>query len=144
MAVPSVYSGEEIKELIPQRPPILMVGAFAAVSETVADSSLYVADDNFFCYGGFLAEPGIMEHIAQTASALAGYSAKLRGLTTGLGYIGEIKKARIAQLPPAGSTIKTHIEFVSETLGITLLTAITEIEGGGEVCSCTMKISMKE
>lgn len=139
----SHYTGDGIKELIPQRPPIMMVDEFSSDDENNADTGLHVNADNFFCYNDKLQEPGLIEHIAQSASALAGFNAIKRGEVSGLGYIGEVKKCTIYMLPSVGSALRTHIQILSETLGISLLKAETEADGTA-VCSCMMKISMKQ
>ena len=105
MELRSRYTGEDLKELIPQREPILMVDDFSPLSENAADSALTIKADNF--------------------------------------YIGDVKKCTIAQLPAAGNTIRTHIEILSETMGISLLQAETRNENGELVCACSMKISVK-
>lgn len=68
--------GEDIKRLIPQRNPMLMVDEFEVLDEQTAHTALTVRPDNMFLYrNGELPESGLIEHIAQSASALAGYQA---------------------------------------------------------------------
>lgn len=143
MELRSRYTGEYLKELIPQREPILMVDDFSPLSENAADSALTIKADNFFCLENKLAEPGLIEHIAQSASALSGFNALKLKKDPAIGYIGDVKKCTIAQLPAAGNTIRTHIEILSETMGISLLQAETRNENGELVCACSMKISVK-
>ena len=58
-----------IEALIPQRDPILMVDELLEASDDAATTSLTVRDDNFFLdEEGKLAETGLIEHIAQSAS----------------------------------------------------------------------------
>jgi 3-hydroxymyristoyl/3-hydroxydecanoyl-(acyl carrier protein) dehydratases len=134
--------GEGIKELIPQRFPIMMVDTFYGATDTEADTGLTVADDNMFCSDGFFMEPGLVEHIAQSASAFAGYKAKIKNEPTPIGFIGEVKKFRINFLPRSGDKLCTHIRIISEVLGVSLLTAETVV--GEEVAAqCQMKIFIK-
>ena len=66
----------DIKSLIPQREPILLVDALVGVEGGAVRTRLTVRRDNCFVGGdGLLAEPGLVEHIAQSASAFAGYKA---------------------------------------------------------------------
>ena len=138
----SEIKGDGIKELIPQRFPIMMVDTFYGATDTEADTGLTVADDNLFCSGGFFLEPGLVEHIAQSASAFAGYKAKVRNEPTPIGFIGEVKKFRINFLPRSGDKLRTHIRIISEVLGVSLLTAETMV--GEEIAAqCQMKIFIK-
>jgi predicted hotdog family 3-hydroxylacyl-ACP dehydratase len=136
--------GEGIKELIPQRDPIMMLDVFdgATATDTEADTGLTLTDDNLFCSEGFFQEPGLIEHIAQSASALAGYKAKIKNKSTPVGFIGEVKKFRIHFLPRSSDVLCTHIRIVSEVLGISLITAETRVNDA-VAAQCQMKIYIK-
>ena len=67
----AVIQGEGILNLIPQRPPIVMVDSFFGFEENRSYSGLTVTTDNLFCEAGRLQEPGIIEHIAQSAAAVS-------------------------------------------------------------------------
>ena len=80
----------EITRLIPQREPILMVDRLERVEGDSAGTLFLIRDDNFFLEGKRLAEVGIVEHIAQSASALFGYKALQAGVSEPeVRYIGE-------------------------------------------------------
>ncbi|MDR2773615.1 MAG: hydroxymyristoyl-ACP dehydratase [Tannerella sp.] len=131
-----------IRELILQREPIIMLDAFYGATESEADTGFVVSDDNLFCSDGYLMEPGVVEHIAQSASAFAGYKAKAGNMPTPVGYIAEVKNFRIHFLPHVGDCLRTHIHIVSEILGVSLLTAETKVEEE-VVARCRMKIFIK-
>jgi predicted hotdog family 3-hydroxylacyl-ACP dehydratase len=134
--------GEGIKELIPQREPIVMVDTLYGATESEADTGLTVADGNLFCSDGYFTEPGLVEHIAQSVSAFAGYRAKTENRPVPLGLIGEVKKFRIHFMPRAGDRLRTHIRILSEAFGVFLLTAETEVNG--EIAAlCQMKMFIK-
>ncbi|HCC53219.1 MAG TPA: hydroxymyristoyl-ACP dehydratase [Porphyromonadaceae bacterium] len=134
--------GEGIKELIPQRDPIIMIDTFYGATDSEADTGLTVSDNNLFHSEGCLMEPGLIEHIAQSASAYAGYKAKVKNEPTPVGYIAEVKKFRIHFLPHTGDELRTHIRIISEALGVSLLSAETKVNG--EVAAqCQMKIYIK-
>lgn len=133
----------DIRELIPQRPPILLVDGLESVEGDTAVSTLTVGADNCFTdEDGLLAEAGVVEHIAQSASALAGYKAVQAGATAPpVGYIGEVKKFRLHRLPRMGEVLRTTVSFGTEVEGVTLLSA--ETRAGEELIASTqMKISM--
>ena len=61
--------GEEVFRLIPQRPPMVMVDVLYSADETGGQTGLTVSASNVFCISGHLAEPGLIEHSAQSAAA---------------------------------------------------------------------------
>ena len=134
--------GKAIMELIPQRDPMIMIDAFYDATASEADTGLTIHKDNLFCRDGLFEEPGLIEHIAQSASAFAGYKARLANLSTPTGLIGEIKKCRIYFLPQAGNVLHTHIRILSEALGVSLLAAETTVNGE-VIVRCQMKIFVK-
>ena len=139
-----LFEGEGIKELIPQRDPIMMVDAFYTADEMCCDTGLLIKEDNIFCENGELLEPGLIEHIAQSASAFAGYKEKLKNSENPpVGYIGEIKKFKLVRRPKAGERVLTHIQTVSEIMNVSLIK--TEAKVNDEVvASCQMKIFIRE
>ena len=131
-----------ILELIPQRDPMIMIDVFYGATESEAGTGLTITEDNFFCSDGLFEEPGLVEHIAQSASAFAGYKARLANQPTPLGMIGEVKKCRIHFLPRTGDDLRTHIRILSEALGVSLLAAETKVNGEIAV-RCQMKIFIR-
>ena len=83
-----IISGEGILNLIPQRPPIVMVDSFCGIEDDCSYSGLTVTDDNIFCQEGKLQEAGIIEHIAQSAAARIGYIYLQKNEPVPLGFIG--------------------------------------------------------
>ncbi|MDR1724194.1 MAG: hydroxymyristoyl-ACP dehydratase [Tannerella sp.] len=116
-----------INDLIPQREPMIMLDAFFWATDSEACTGLTVADDNLFCGEGFFTEPGLIEHIAQSASAFAGYQAKIAGRPVPIGLIGEVKKFRINFLPCTNSKLCTHLRIISEVFNVTLISAETKV-----------------
>ncbi len=138
-----VVRGEEIYGLIPQRPPVLEVDTVWEISESSAETGLSVSADNIFVSGGKLRENGIIEHVAQSAAAFAGYDIWRQGLSPRLGYIAEIKKFHIEALPPVGATLRTRLDVRSNDGGMTLLQAKV-LSDGEEIASGQMKIYLKD
>lgn len=138
-----LYKGEQIKDLIPQRFPIMMVDTMYDANETECISGLTIAQDNFFCVDGYFLEPGLIEHIAQSASAHAGVKAKMKNEETSVGYIGEVKKFKLGSKPKVGSSLVTTIRIVSEVQNVSLIKAETKV-GDEVVASCQMKIFIRE
>lgn len=116
-----------IMQLIPQREPILMVDELLRVDGEQASTCFTVSSQNIFLDDeGNLEESGIIEHIAQSASAFAGYKAIMAGAAEPpVGYIGEVKKFRCYHRPKVGNCLRTFITLGVEVNGVTLLTAKT-------------------
>ena len=138
-----LLKGEQIKEFIPQREPIVMVDTLYSITETGCTTGLTVLPDNLFCEEGFFTEPGLIEHIAQSASVFAGYNAKHKNKPAPIGFIGDVKKYETFELPKVGDELVTSIRILSEVMNITLLAAETKV-GDRMIAGCQMKIFIKE
>ncbi len=135
--------GEELYQLIPQRNPVVMVDTFFCADEESAETGLHVQSGNLFCEGNLLREPGLIEHVAQSAAAFAGYAPYTRGEQPKLGFIGEVKKFKITRLPHVGEFLHTRLRILGEAAGVTLIAAETTSEEE-TVANCQMKIFIKE
>ncbi len=131
-----------IKQLIPQRSPIMMVDELLCVNGDEAQCRLTVREDNFFLEAdGLIAEVGIIEHIAQSASAFAGYRAIDAGATEPpVGYIGEVKNFHLSQRPAVGDVLITTITMGPTVDGVTIISGECKREDGEAVADTRMKI----
>lgn len=129
----------KITDLIPQRPPIVMVDQFLELKESLSWTEFTVKEDNLFVEEGEMSECGIIEHIAQSAAARVGFVYQEKGETVPIGYIGSINHFKINRLPHVGEQLKTSIEMIQEVFNISLVEAKCTVEGI-ELASCRMKI----
>ena len=139
-----MFKDINVLELLPQRPPFVMVDNLTDYSETQSTCCLTVRADNVFFEKGCLTAPGLIEHIAQTCAARLGYY-NCYILKTGvrLGFIGEVKDLCILRLPREGELIETTITVLQEIFDVTLVTA--EVRVGKEVIVTTrLKIAQDE
>ena len=121
-----LYQGEDIKKLIPQRDPIMMVDALVSAEGDVCKTELGVRESNFFIEDDqLMSEP----HIAQSASAFAGYRCVVKGEPAPVGYIGEVKKFHCYRRPAIGDVLSTTITMGAEVNGITIITGETTVNG---------------
>ena len=139
----AIIHGVGILELIPQRPPIVMVDSFFGIEENCSYSGLTVTSDNIFCEAGKLQEPGIIEHIAQSAAARIGFIYTRQGAQVPLGFIGSVDKLRIYDLPEVGMKLFTEITVVQEVFDITLIAAQVKADEK-LIAECRMKIFIKK
>ena len=131
-----------ITQYIPQRFPIVMIHNLLEASDTHAVTELEVGEDNVFVSDGFLAEPGMVENIAQTAAVHIGYQCSLKNVPIPIGYIAAIKDLQIMQLPPVNTKIRTTIAITNKVLELTVVEGKIEFEGQ-VLASCEMRIFAK-
>ncbi len=131
-------SGEDIKRLIPQRYPFMMVDEFEQCDDNSAVTALKVRPDNYFItYDGAMAETGLIEHIAQSCSALAG--AKSTGEKAPIGMIVEVKNYLCQRRPKVGERLDTTVTFGFSFGQMTLAHGVTTI-GEEQVAEVDFKI----
>lgn len=132
----------DITRFIPQRNPIVMVHDLVEANDDHAITQLHIKPTNVFANDGFLAEPGLVENIAQTAAVHVGFQCTKKGVPIPIGYIAAIRDLTIKQLPPVGSVIITRVDITNKVLDVTV--ARGEVQCNGEVlCSCEMRIFAK-
>lgn len=134
---------EDIRRYIPQREPMLMVDRLLCVDGEGGQTQLVVGRGNYFLdRDDFLQEFGLIEHIAQSASAVAGYRVVAQsGGDAPIGMIAEIKKFVCHRLPRLGERIVTTVTFGIEVMGVTLVSGVSKI-GEETVAETRMKIFM--
>lgn len=120
---------------------MMMVDRLLDVTDDGGRTRLVVGIDNYFMgRDDRMNELGLMEHIAQSASAVAGYRAALAGSESApIGMIAEVKHFACQHLPEAGDTLLTDIRFGIEVAGITIVNGVTRIDDE-VVATATMKI----
>lgn len=134
---------ENIQSLIPQRPPFVMIGKLISFSETAITTGFGITTDNIFVENGFFKEPGLVENIAQTAAARAGYISQTENKPVLVGYIGAINNLQVFMLPRAGSELITEITIENQIFDVTLISG--KITCNGEpVAQCKMKIFINQ
>ena len=133
-----------IKDLLPQQPPFVMVDKLKYFDDTKIITVFSVKSDNIFIENGFFTEPGIVENIAQTGAVRMGYINKyIQKDVVKLGFIGEIKNLIIEKLPRINEEIVTTIEVLNEVFSTLIVHA--QVESGNEViASGDMKITMTD
>ena len=104
-------------------------------------TSLYVRLDNYFMLpNGELSESGLIEHIAQSASALAGYVAIEQGAARApVGMIAEVKHFNCLRRPRAGDQVTTLVTMGFSFGAMTLAHGISSIDDT-IICEIDLKI----
>ena len=112
---------KDILPFIPQRAPFVMIDALLYVDDTTARTSFKAKADNVFNEDGFFAEAGLLENIAQTAAAGAGYKALQQNKPAPLGYIAAVKNFEVFFLPVINSELKTEIVTTGHVMNMQLI-----------------------
>lgn len=120
--------GKAIEQLIPQRKPFIMVDEFEQCDGQQAVTALTVRNDNYFSLSdGTMAETGVIEHIAQSCSALAGSNAQ--GDKPPVGMIVEVKHFSCQRRPLVGDRIETTVTFGFSFGTMTLAHGTSSVDG---------------
>ena len=113
---------ENILSLIPQQPPFVMIDTLLFSDEKMTRSGFSVRTDNIFTIDGVFTEAGLLENMAQTAAARAGYIARLENKPVQVGYIGAVKNLEIFELPRTNDELITKIRIEEELFNISIIT----------------------
>lgn len=133
----------DVRELLPQRPPFIMVDKLTRYDPLRSVTVFTVRRDNLFCKNGVMEEAGLIENIAQTCAAKTGYR-NMTGTEHGggavkIGLIGMIRQMDIYRNPRVGEQLTTTVEIREEVFNATLVGA--KVETGEElIATCEMKI----
>lgn len=140
---PVLMVGKELLQLIPQREPIVMIDTLYCVDTLEATTGLNVTKDTYFVENKTLREAGIIEHMAQSSAAFAGYESFQKQRPSQLGFIGEVKKMSIQRLPLVGEKLITKITKMADVMGVTLISAKT-YSNAACIAQAELKIFLKE
>ncbi|WP_314748678.1 pseudouridylate synthase [Tannerella forsythia] len=136
----------DILELLPQRPPFVMVDKLTHYDKTSARSSFMVREGNLFCSGGRMEEAGLIENMAQTCAARMGYRARMELQSDGMvrvGFIGAIRGITIVRVPLVGEVLTTTVEVKEEIFSTSLVETKVEVEDE-VIASGSMKIFLTD
>jgi predicted hotdog family 3-hydroxylacyl-ACP dehydratase len=133
----------DITALLPQAPPFLMVDTLLWTDGPTTRSSFRVRADNVLLKNGELSAAGLMENIAQTVAAGAGWVARTGNKPVSPGYIVSVNNLEINAFPALGE------ELVTETTVKTRVADIVVISGritcnGMVMATGEMKIIISE
>lgn len=134
------FSSAPIKQLIPQRPPFMMVDRVLSCDEIDALTEFVVKDDNILLDDGQLSAAGIIENMAQSCAARMGCVDLLHGEPIKLGYIGDVRDAVIIRQPVSGEMVHTNIHVIEDVFNL-LLAEVTVTVGKETIATARMKVA---
>jgi 3-hydroxyacyl-[acyl-carrier-protein] dehydratase len=130
-------------QLIPQRDPFVMVHNLLMASETEAVTQFEIYPDNKLVNSGYFSETGMLENIAQTAAAHAGYLFKKKEMPIPIGYIANVKDFKVFDLPPVGAKLTTSVRIVNQVMAVTLAEGIVKCDEK-ILCQCEIRIFINQ
>lgn len=139
----SDISSVNVLDLIPQRPPFIMIDCLTHFDPVITSSSFTVRDNNLFFSEGRLLASGLIENIAQTCAARIGYINRLSNEVIKLGFIGAVRNLKIYKTPLAGDTIYTTITVKEEVFQMTLVDAVVKLNDE-TIAEAEMKIALSD
>ena len=98
-----------------------MVDKLLSFDEKVTRTGFHIKADNIFVQNGEFKEPGLVENIAQTAAARAGFISKTENKPVGVGYIGAVNGLQVYSLPKTGDELITEITIENQIFDVTLI-----------------------
>lgn len=142
-----LVSKEEIQNLLPQRPPMVMIDCLVDCDEKYAVSMLEIREENIFTGKNGFTSAGMLEAMAQTAAARTGYLLQNYRSESNkkppVGVIGSIKNFRLYFEPKVESVITTTVEIKHEVLQATVISGRVET-GGRLAAESEMQIFLTE
>lgn len=132
-----------VLDLLPQRPPFVMIDRLLHYDPVLTVSSLEVRADNIFVDDGHFSTAGLNENIAQTCAARMGYISLSKNDRVKLGFIGAVSGFNVLRTPVAGEVLTTRIEVVQEVFQITLVHATVHV-GDELIAETDLKIALED
>jgi predicted hotdog family 3-hydroxylacyl-ACP dehydratase len=84
-----------------------MIGSLSYFDELVTRTYFRIQASNILVENGRFTEAGLVENIAQTAAARAGYISTRSNQPVKVGYIGSLKNLEIYHLPKVNDELET-------------------------------------
>ena len=134
----------DVLELLPQRPPFVMIDKLTHFDEILTTTIFEVQADGLFVEGDILNPCALVENIAQTCAARMGYiNCYIYRKNVKLGFIGSIKNLSVLRPVKVGEVLTTSIEVIEEVMQLTLVKATIKI-GREVVVTAEMKIALSD
>ncbi len=133
----------KLSELLPQRPPFVMIDRLVSFEPGVTVTELRVTSDNIFFENGHLTASGLIENIAQTCASRIGCINLQNEKTVKIGVIGSITNLNIKRTPIENELLTTKIELIEEVFGMSMVLA-TIASNEEVIVTSNMKIALTD
>jgi predicted hotdog family 3-hydroxylacyl-ACP dehydratase len=119
----------DITALLPQGPPFVMVDKLLYSDGHLTCTTFRITPGNPLVEKGRLSAAGLMENIAQTVAAGAGYAARAVNEGVRSGYIISVKDLDIRALPEIEAELMTEITITARVADIIVISGKTTCRG---------------
>ena len=138
--------GKAVFDLLPQKPPMVMVDKLFACTDQKAVTGFTIEHGNLLVKDDHFSESGLIENMAQSAALMTGWlaSTEQKGeQKIQIGVIGAVKDLQVFFLPMAGSEIVTVIEVLYKVGNASIVNG--KVSSGDRVsATCELKIFAAE
>ena len=128
-------------DILPQRPPFILIDGLTRYDETETSTRFRVRPDHLFVSDGCLLPTGLIENMAQTCAARLGYYNLISGLPVKVGFIGAVNNLHILRTPRVEERLDTTIRVKEEVFGMTLVDAEVRVDEE-VIATAEMKIAI--
>ena len=116
-----------------------MIGELLYADDSTARTRFKITPDNPMVDRGRFTPGGLLENIAQTVAAGAGYRALKEGRDVGPGHIVSVSRFNIVDLPAVGEELLTEITIRTRIPDIIVISGRVTCNAV-EIAACEMKI----
>ncbi|HEY4288588.1 MAG TPA: 3-hydroxyacyl-ACP dehydratase [Puia sp.] len=120
---------DNILSLLPHRPPFVMIDELLFADSVSSRTSYRVSPDNVFTENGKWSEAGLLENMAQTVAAGAGYMARSSNEAVKVGFIGAVKNFVVGDLPFVGDQLITEITITDTVFNMVRVEGVISCNG---------------
>lgn len=133
-------SGQELINLIPQKPPFVLISSLQSVKDNTCITSFNFDNTHILCENGKLSAAGLLENMAQSAGCKMGFEDFLSGKKPRVGFIGEVRDFEFTRRPTAGEELMTEITIENKIFGAVTVMSGKVLIGTQQIASCKMKV----
>lgn len=133
----------DILEYIPQRSPFVMVDKIIHSEEDSLTTQFKITPTNYFYKKNAFQAPGLIENMAQTAAAYAGFQAIEKNERVRRGFIGSVKGLEVGALPVEGDVLNSQVKVISQLMNATVVEAKVSCNGN-DIAKCQLNIFLEE
>lgn len=118
-----------IENLIPQKPPFVMVSGILSHKKNHLISEFIIPQQHIFVHQGFFQESGLLEHQAQSVALYTGLCYFLQDKEIPAGYIGSVTSFQVEKLPKTGDILESEVKILHQISGISSVEITSRISG---------------
>ena len=139
-----------VLDLLPQRPPFIMIDKLIRCDSMSSNSVFTIREDNLFCKNGVMEETGLIENIAQTCAACASFKQfseqndnAASAEKVKIGVIVMIHSLEMKRRPWVGEVLETSMTVEAEFFSTTSVWSEVHI-GDETIATCKMKLLLTD